>query len=127
LPALPFAHAGAGNLKAAESIYTRESRKLLKDYRKLVSVLRPTLLPADASEALLAVLRDHDPRVTSESVNGRTAILRIVYSNGLEAELGFVRQGRGWKLDLAGEIEDSVRIMEAFKKRFGILEDVRRR
>ena len=115
--------AGSGDVEAARSIYTRESRKLLKEYRRLVSALGPTVLPADASDALLAVLRDSEPRVISESVKGGEATLRIVYSNNMEAELRFVQQSRRWKLDLAGEIEDSVRIMGAFKKKFEAFEN----
>ena len=79
---------------------------------------RGTVLPADASEAFLSILRDRSPRVVSETVNGDRATLDVVYSNGLEAEVRFEREGRKWRLDLAGEIEDAVRIMEAFKERF---------
>lgn len=109
-----------------EEGFSRASRRLVARHDALVPTLAADNLPEDISHALMEILRTRDPEILSQSISGETAIVRLRYASGLAGELGFVREGGSWRLDLANEIEDSVGIMETFQSMFDLFGHARR-
>ena len=97
---------------------TKGSRKVADDYGDLATSLHATVLPKDAIRALLSVLDEQRPIVRAESIDGDSATLDLVWGNGMAGELAFVRKRGRWRLDLARELEDAVRILEGFERKF---------
>ncbi len=91
---------------AVESRISRESHALLEEYLERAIEVRATNLPANPTEVLAAQLAGQGPKATGEEFTAPdTAWVDLVYASGVPARVRYVREGGGWRFDLAREME----------------------
>ncbi len=105
-------YAKAGNREAFASFMDKKAGALLDRYNARREDLHATITSPDPLSDLSSMFKELEPRSVRQEITGETAVVDVVYKNGLSARLDFVNEDGAWRFCLSRHISPTVQVLD---------------
>ncbi len=101
------------------TVISSDSLPVIERYQEICHQLPSDNIPPDPVNLIMDQFSEYDPLVISERIGeDGSAVLHVIYADGMDAKLYFVREDGTWRWNLARELSPTVELMEAYLDRY---------